>query len=1227
MANETIRARIEVLLKGLDQVESLKNAVRQLQTTAAPASADLQKLKNAAMQLGGASSRTENDLRRSISALKDVRAQLSLTDREYQRLTGTINKYQAQLDRATGAQQQSGRGMRFAQTAGAVAASGVFGGPEGLIGAGIGAFFGPGGALAGGAIGAQVGMARQQIGLVAQYVSTLNLAKTTLAQASSGQAEYNRLLESARKISADYSVGLKETLTGYSQVAVAAKANGLSLKETENIYRGVVAAGVAFGKSQEDLDAIITATVQVLSKGKLSAEELQGQIGERLPGAVAKFAAATGRSLPQLSKDLEQGKVTIADFVKFTERQLKDYDQIAKIIGDSPEKAGARLQIALDSAAETYGGLFQLIGAGLQDNVTQLLGWLNQNEQTIKEWVTAWVNAGRDIIYVIKSIGEVLGPIVTGFADLIKRFYEFMQYNPGVALGNMVRGGIKGIFGTEPPRPLTPDQVFPEFKPGAFGSSSGAPGKGDLDTDALEKAAKAQLKAQLDLQNRLREAAERNAEQLADLREQSIKRAADLERDLGDQRLQLERSIAESRRRTAEQEEDLLLERERQRLAAAGLSTAGVDAQQRLLEISRRYSEQRIQNEEAAVDRQTQLQRQIEEFKAGVADSIGKLQEGYARSVADILQSAGDKLAESMVTGAQKAAGLIAGAPPAPILPPPGSQVGASTLTAGAVQGGKVGVGTLVGLAKAAGFSDRDARIMAAIAMAESSRSSRALNNNPRTGDLSYGLWQINMMGRMGPERRRSFGIGSNDALYDPATNANAARQIFQSQGFNAWSVYRSGAYRQYLPGAMGAIPNGVPAAPGGFNPSSIMGGIRKQGGQLGLASETEKAAQNQKAFNQMLSEYTKEFGSYKQELDAATASGRDQLETQTRMYELLKSGVNPEIARQRAETEVMANKEIERLEKLYNQLGVELQNTELTEKQRSNLEQLRSEVDGRLASEQSIVDAIQAQAEQLEALEKNNRLATYVNQLQQQLEDLTNIQSVLITIGQTVESEISGAMSTAVTSVVTGSGSIKQALSDMFANIGQSFIKMATDIIAKQLVMITLQTILKALGLGLSGGSTGGGVDRIANFNAGVAAYGFADGGIMTSRGPVPLKKYARGGIANSPQMALFGEGSTPEAFVPLPDGRRIPVSLKSQDKMNEIMGRSPVQQQSPTLNMTFQTTNIGGVEYVSRDQLEAAMTETRKAASRDGAKRGMSMTLDRLQQSPTTRRQVGLR
>lgn len=57
---------------------------------------------------------------------------------------------------------------------------------------------------------------------------------------------------------------------------------------------------------------------------------------------------------------------------------------------------------------------------------------------------------------------------------------------------------------------------------------------------------------------------------------------------------------------------------------------------------------------------------------------------------------------------------------------------------------------------------------------------------------------------------------------------------------------------------------------------------------------------------------------------------------------------------------------------------------------------------------------------------------------------------------------------------------------------------------------------------------------------------FGFANGGIMTAGGAMPLNTYASGGIANSPQMAIFGEGKTPEAFVPLPDGRHIPVAMQ---------------------------------------------------------------------------------
>ncbi len=58
--------------------------------------------------------------------------------------------------------------------------------------------------------------------------------------------------------------------------------------------------------------------------------------------------------------------------------------------------------------------------------------------------------------------------------------------------------------------------------------------------------------------------------------------------------------------------------------------------------------------------------------------------------------------------------------------------------------------------------------------------------------------------------------------------------------------------------------------------------------------------------------------------------------------------------------------------------------------------------------------------------------------------------------------------------------------------------------------------------------------------------AHGFANGGIMTQWGKAKLKQYANGGIAREPQVAVFGEGDMAEAYVPLPDGRTIPVTLQ---------------------------------------------------------------------------------
>lgn len=102
------------------------------------------------------------------------------------------------------------------------------------------------------------------------------------------------------------------------------------------------------------------------------------------------------------------------------------------------------------------------------------------------------------------------------------------------------------------------------------------------------------------------------------------------------------------------------------------------------------------------------------------------------------------------------------------------------------------------------------------------------------------------------------------------------------------------------------------------------------------------------------------------------------------------------------------------------------------------------------------------------------------------------------------------------------------------------------------QTAAYALQSAAATMGAGSAIGGGGGGASTFASIFSSIASAGpefvpvpFAGGGIMTSGGMVQLRKYASGGVANSAQLAMFGEGSKPEAYVPLPDGRTIPVKL----------------------------------------------------------------------------------
>jgi tape measure domain-containing protein len=288
-----------------------------------------------------------------------------------------------------------------------------------------------------------------------------------------------------------------------------------------------------------------------------------------------------------------------------------------------------------------------------------------------------------------------------------------------------------------------------------------------------------------------------------------------------------------------------------------------------------------------------------------------------------------------------------------------------------------------------------------------------------------------------------------------------------------------------------------------------------------------------------------------------------------------------------------------------------------------------------RLRAEQDLNEILVERQRMMQDLARQASEPTAFNVLEQQKAQLDEILQRYPAIGQAADAAATLATN-GMAEMIAGTKSAKEVFADFLQGIASALIDTAKKMIA-QYIAIGIARMFAGIGGsavgGFSGSSVGpfgaGGISPALSF----PTTGFANGGIMSPSGPLPLKAYSRGGVASTPQVALFGEGSMNEAYVPLPDGRRIPVALQAPDgnrgdRMRELMGASPAgSNASPVLSMSFETTTINGVEYVSRDQLESAMAETRKRAANDGAKRGMSMTLDRLQQSPATRSKVGIR
>jgi len=222
-------------------------------------------------------------------------------------------------------------------------------------------------------------------GLLSSLVNTAReagRARTILRNISTDAREYSRSLKFLTDLTDKYGTDLIGTTEAFAKFKAAATPAGIALAEQERIFSNISKAMASFGISGGEASLTMMAITQMMSKGKISSEELRRQLGERMPVAMQAMANAAGVSMAQLDKLLKEGKLRSADIMgKFS-------DELAKLSGDTStdnlESSLGRLKNAFTDLADSL-HIYDNFKA-LVDKVKEALDYIKTHLSNLYIW-------------------------------------------------------------------------------------------------------------------------------------------------------------------------------------------------------------------------------------------------------------------------------------------------------------------------------------------------------------------------------------------------------------------------------------------------------------------------------------------------------------------------------------------------------------------------------------------------------------------------------------------------------------------------------------------------------------------------------------------------------------------------------------------------------------------------------------------------------------------------
>ena len=423
MAANVQKVTLALKLEGVAGVKNLGKDFKNLNKTLKLTRPQLDKLVKSITKVHGNTKLSKVAFEKQISALTKLKNNVGIGTVAYKKLSTELDKVRAKMNAVTAAAapqggmfqrlnkrfQKIGVGPRAAL--GSLAGTATAGlGSTGQLAFAGGAVGGPAGALVGAGLGAAVDFVKFG-NESATYASQIQKLQIALKGVTKNQGDFVKGLDIISTTSKKLNVPIAASTKQFTTLAASVLGAGGTIEDAELVFTGVSNSIKATGGNAEDVQSAIRAMSQIFGKGKVSAEELQGQLGERLAGAVVKFAEANGSSLAKLQKDLRDGTVGLDQVIKFAEKLNEDFAETAEKVANSSADAGQRLKTTMDRLKLAVGTILQPIGAEFQRVFANIVGAITDAIEAFNKFMG--IGLGNAIAKTEKNIESLKKRIET----------------------------------------------------------------------------------------------------------------------------------------------------------------------------------------------------------------------------------------------------------------------------------------------------------------------------------------------------------------------------------------------------------------------------------------------------------------------------------------------------------------------------------------------------------------------------------------------------------------------------------------------------------------------------------------------------------------------------------------------------------------------------------------------------------------------------------------------